>query len=373
MNRVLLLIFLLAPALFLAQTRRKNIPGFKSLAETVSQEKSGVFVLPLIYYTPDTRWAFGAAGVYYFKIKARDTTEKDTRVSNIQFLTDYTQNRQLDVWGQWNIFTHNENYLFKGEARYRNFPDRFYGIGNQTLHSNAERYEYSLLSFKTLALKKIRPATFVGLDYHLEKEYNFSYTENGQLEKGTITGYKGGIGSALGLVGVYDSRDNVINAYKGTLLEISSYFYSSAFGSTFNFNYFNILHQKFWQLKRKHILAFQSKIRYGTGNIPFLDMSTAGNDDMLRGYAKNRFRDKNFIGTQVEYRFPLFWRLGAVTFAGVGDVFNHYEEMTIKTAKYSVGGGLRFVINPAERLNIRLDYGYGKEGGHFYFIVAESF
>jgi hypothetical protein len=34
---------------------------------------------------------------------------------------------------------------------------------------------------------------------------------------------------------------------------------------------------------------------------------------------------------------------------------------------------LRFVVDPAERLNIRLDYGYGTEGGYFYFVVGESF
>lgn len=347
--------------------------GFRALDDTLADEKSGVFVLPLVYYTPDTRWALGAAGVYYFKIQGKDSSEKETRMSNVQFLTDYSQNKQLDVWGQWNIFTRNENFLFKGEARFRNFPDRFYGIGNNTPKSNDERYEYNLLSFKTLALKKVRHATFVGVDYHIEKEYGFEYTPDGLLEKGTIAGYNGSIGSAIGLVALYDSRDNVINTYKGSLLELSSYFYTKALGSTFRFSYFNLLYQKFWQVKRKHIIAWQSKIRYGTGTIPFLDMSTVGNDDMLRGYAKNRFRDVSFMGTQVEYRFPLFWRLGGVVFSGVGDVFNNPNEMTTKTAKYSAGAGLRFVVNPAERLNIRLDYGYGREGGYFYFIVAESF
>jgi outer membrane protein assembly factor BamA len=135
----------------------------------------------------------------------------------------------------------------------------------------------------------------------------------------------------------------------------------------------NFLYQKFWQVKRKHIIALQSKARYGFGQVPFLDMSNVGNDDMLRGYPKNRFRDANFLGTQVEYRFPLFWRFGGVAFAGAGDVFKEHRDLSMQDLKYSVGAGLRFVVNPAERLNIRLDYGYGKEGGYFYFVVAEAF
>ncbi|MCE3227387.1 MAG: outer membrane protein [Bacteroidetes bacterium] len=347
--------------------------GFRGLNDTIDDQKKGVFVLPLLYYTPDTRWAAGAAGVYYFKIKGKNDDEKETRVSNVQFLSDYTQNKQLDVWGQWNIFTRNENYLFKGELRFRNFPDRFYGIGNTSIKKNEERYEYNLFSFKTLALKKVYKSVFVGVDYHFEQEYDFKYTDGGALQTGTITGYDGGIQSAIGLVGIYDSRDNVINTFKGSLFEVSSYFYLPQLGSTFNFTFLNLTHQKFWQVKKKHIIAIQTKARYGFGQVPFLDMSQAGNDDMLRGYPKNRFRDVNFLGTQIEYRFPLFWRLGGVTFAGAGDVFAKHKDLSLNTVKYSIGAGLRFVVNPAERLNIRLDYGYGREGGYFYFIVAEAF
>lgn len=352
---------------------KKKLFGIRSLSDTVTEEKSGVFILPLLYYTPDTRWAAGAAGVYYFKIPAKLENEKDTRVSNVQFLADYTQNKQLDVWGQWNIFTRNENYLLKGEARYRNFPDRFYGIGNKTSKINEEKYEYSLLSFKSLFLKKIYRSIFAGLDFHYEKEYNFTYQPSGMLESGTIIGYNGGTQSAIGIVGIYDTRDNVINAYRGSLLEISSYFYRKDIGSTFNFTYLNLLYQKFWRLKKKHILALQTKARYGFGQVPFLDMSAVGNDDLLRGYPKNRYKDVNFVGTQLEYRFPLFWRFGFVTFAGIGDVFRDTKDLGLSELKYSYGAGLRFLVNPAERLNIRLDYGHGKDGGYFYFIVAESF
>jgi hypothetical protein len=352
---------------------KKKLFGFSSLNDTVSTEKNGLFLLPLLYYTPDTRWAAGAAGVYYFKIPSKVINEKETRVSNVQFLADYTQNKQLDIWGQWNIFTRNENYLYKGELRYRNFPDRFYGIGNNTLKENEEKYEYNLFSFKTLALKKVYPAVFLGVDYHFEKEYGFTYTPGKSLETGTIIGHNGGIQSAVGLVAIYDNRDNIINTYKGSLIELSSYFYAKEIGSTFNFSYLNLLYQKFWQIKRKHIIALQTRVRYGFGDIPFLDLSTAGNDDLLRGYPKNRYRDKHFAGTQLEYRFPLFWRFGLVTFAGAGDVFSKHTDLSLDRLKYSYGAGLRFVVNPAERLNIRLDYARGKDGGYFYFVVAESF
>lgn len=347
--------------------------GFAPLSDTISKDKSGVFVLPLLYYTPDTRWAAGAAGVYYFKVKPSINKDAHPRVSYIQFLADYTQNKQLDTWASWHVFTRDENFLLKGDFRFRDFPDRFYGLGNNSQLAQKEQYSYQLFVLKSLQLKKIKPGFFVGFDYELEYEYNFKYTDNGLLGNGSITGYNGGVGSALGLVSILDTRDNIINPYKGRYAEFSTYFFSPLLKSTFAFQTVNASYQQYWQLKPKHILAWQTKARLSFGEVPFLDMSTLGNDDILRGYPKNRFRDHHFLATQVEYRFPLFWRFGGVAFAGAGDVFGPHSVLSLNNLKYSIGTGLRFVVDPAERLNIRLDYGYGREGGYFYFVVGEAF
>jgi outer membrane translocation and assembly module TamA len=77
--------------------------------------------------------------------------------------------------------------------------------------------------------------------------------------------------------------------------------------------------------------------------------------------------------SQVEYRFPLFWRLGMTAFAGAGDVFNNFQDLSLSRLKYSAGLGLRLLVNPKERVNIRLDYARGREGGYFYFSVSEAF
>jgi len=353
--------------------QKKKVFGFAPLADSIPKDKNGLFVLPLLYYTPDTRWAAGAAGVYYFKVKSSLPNAAPPRVSYLQFLTDYTQNRQLDTWATWQIFTRNENFLLKGDFRFRDFPDRFYGIGNNTLLTQEEKYSYKLFVIKSLQLKKIKPGLFLGFDYQLEYEYDFNYAQGGQLESGNVIGSNGGVGSALGLVGIIDTRDNIINPYRGRLAELSTYLFTPTFGSTFSYHLYNGIYQQYWQLRPKQILAFQLKARFSFGNVPFLDLSTLGNDDILRGYPKNRFRDRHFVATQLEYRFPLWWRFGAVAFAGIGDVFGPSSDLSIQNLKYSVGTGLRFVVDPAERLNVRLDYGYGTEGGYFYFVVGESF
>jgi outer membrane protein assembly factor BamA len=362
-----------AQSAFDSIVKPKKFMGFVPLSDTISEDKNGFFALPLLYYTPDTRWAAGAAGVYYFKVKPSEAQAAQPRVSYIQFLADYTQNKQLDTWASWHVFTQDENFLLKGDVRYRDFPDRFYGIGNDTELSQKEQYSYQLFVLKSLQLKKVKPGFFLGFDYELRYEYNFKHANNGVLGNGSVPGYNGGVGSALGFVSILDTRDNIINPYKGRYAEFSTYFFSPLLMSTFSFQTINATYQQYWQFKPKHILAWQTKARFTFGEVPCLDLSTLGNDDILRGYPKNRFRDQHFFATQLEYRFPLFWRFGGVAFGGFGDVFGPSSTLSSNYLKYSIGTGLRFVVDPAERLNIRLDYGYGREGGYFYFVVGESF
>lgn len=113
--------------------------------------------------------------------------------------------------------------------------------------------------------------------------------------------------------------------------------------------------------------------RFNFGDVPFLEMATVGGDDLLRGYANNRFRDRHFIGGQLEYRFPVWRRFGMVTFAGLGDVFSNPSDLSWQTVKFSFGAGLRFSVNTKERLNLRFDYGVGRNNDAFYIMLTEAF
>lgn len=347
--------------------------GHAGVLPTDTTKKEGFTVIPLFYYTPDTRFALGAAGVYYFRTKSTRDSVPEPRLSYIQALGDYTQNRQLDLWSVWSVFTNNEDYLLRGEMRYRNFPDRFYGVGNNSSEADMERYYYDLLSFKALFMKRFGKHLFAGFDYHLRREYNFDREPDKTLIQGTIPGYDGGIGSAFGGVVSFDSRDNVINAYKGRFFEFSSYFFNQAFGGSFNFVALNGIYNSYTELRPGWILATNSRVNLNFGEVPFLDMAKAGGEEMLRGYAANRYRDHHFVGSQAELRMPLYKRFGAVAFMGVGDVFREPADVRLDLLKYSFGGGLRYAMNKSERLNIRLDYGIGRGSSSFYFSVTEAF
>ncbi len=251
--KCLLLYFFIFGFNYIGFSQKEKKFKFLDKKDTVSK-KAGFFLFPLLYYTPDTRIAAGLAGVYYFNTGRSDLLQK-TRLSYTKLLCDYTQNKQLDFWTSWNIFTNQEKYLLKGEFRYRNFPDKFYGIGNSSNILNLEKYTYDLFKFKLLAMRQVASKFFIGLDYQYENQFNFSHQVGGELETGSLTGYKGGIGSALGLVATHDTRDNVVNAYSGHILEFSSYLNSSYLGGSFNYVNLNFKFGKYWELKKNNILA----------------------------------------------------------------------------------------------------------------------
>jgi outer membrane protein assembly factor BamA len=194
---------------------------------------------------------------------------------------------------------------------------------------------------------------------------------------GKVTGSQGGLNSGIGLVFLIDHRDNVVNATQGTYLETSIYSFTSLLGGDFNYKNFNLVYSQYFpilkSLKSVHILAVNMVATINTGDPPFTSLAAAGNDDILRGYARYRYRDKHFIAGQIEYRFPIWWRIGGVAFTGVGDVFNNPEQVEWSTLKYSYGGGLRFMLSRRERLNLRLDYGLGRNSSSFYISVTEAF
>jgi hemolysin activation/secretion protein len=371
MNRLILILFL---ALFASESFGQFWDKFKFWKEDTLAHQEGVFIFPLLYYTPDTRFAAGLVGVYYFNT-GNLTTEKgrDTRLSYVKLLGDYTQNRQLDIWSSFNIFTNEEKYLFKGELRYRNFPDRYYGVGNNTSINQEEFYSFDLMYFKLLAMRQVREKLFIGLDYQFSYEYNFFQEPGGELASQTIEGWNGGFGSGVGAVVTYDTRDNIVNAYSGMLFEVSTYLNSSYLGGTFNYTNVNVMFNKYWEVRKNHVLALNSVVFMNFGGVPFLDMARVGGDDILRGYARNRFRDNHFAGVQLEYRFPLWWRFGMVVFTGVGDVFRNPSDLSFSNLKYSVGAGIRFAINRKERLNVRFDYGFGRQNNSFYIMLTEAF
>jgi hypothetical protein len=365
----------------------KSLPAMAQ--EQTSEEKNttppepemrsvkGLIPAPVLYYTPDTRLGVGASLLGYFKLRSyNDTTY--TRLSLARLVVDYTMNKQTDQWLNWNVFTREEKLLLRGELRHRIYTDRFYGIGNDTPEDDREIYHYDMLAAKIAVMKNVGFRSFFGPDLQFTEYYDVRLDSidrfrDSQLRSQQIPGYKTGRNVGLGAIFLIDHRNSTAYPSRGFYLEISGYHFGKTFGSDFRYNNINFEFNRYYGLGNDRVLATNTVLKLNDGDVPVQRLATAGGDDILRGYARNRFHDDHFAGTQVEYRFPLFWKLGMATFLGIGDVFDKPSDISLSTVKYSIGTGLRYAINPNQKLNSRLDVGYGREGFNIYLMIGEAF
>jgi hypothetical protein len=79
------------------------------------------------------------------------------------------------------------------------------------------------------------------------------------------------------------------------------------------------------------------------------------------------------LTVQAAYWAMLFWRVGAVAFVSYGAVAPQLSEMQLQDFRYTVGGGLRFVLDRQKKINIRLDAGFGKNTSGYYLTIGEAF
>lgn len=129
--------------------------------------------------------------------------------------------------------------------------------------------------------------------------------------------------------------------------------------------------------EKKHVYAIRLYAGRSFGKMPFFEQFFLGGAETLRGYPEDRFWGDNVALLSMEYRAPLAQNLVGVAFVDVGDAwggrYGTINEFTQHSNfKPSVGAGIgirvRTPIGP-----LRLDYGFGREGGRTHFSIGNIF
>jgi len=332
-----------------------------------------VIFTPVISYAPETNLSFGVGMKGLFKMRG---SGPETRTSNMPLTVQYTLENKYLFFSGFEIFSPQEKYMLTGNIRVQSFPSLFFGIGQDTPKSNEEEFSYSQILIEPLLLKNMfRKYLFFGGGIRYNRISNLDATPDGLLSLSEQVGARGSTSTGLQLAMIYDSRDNILNASKGTFIGITHGFYGSYLGGNqeYQLTRFDFRHYMQPFNNPSSILGIQFISHFSHGDTPFLDMGRLGGHEIMRGYFEGRYTERHLIATQVEWRQKLTDRWGIVGFAGVGGVAPSINEFKIKNLRPSLGVGVRFLIDKEENLNLRLDYGFGNEKSNYYFKIAESF
>lgn len=243
---------------------------------------------------------------------------------------------------------------------------------------------YNYLRFYQTVLRTIKGNFSIGLGYNLD--YHWDISHEGNLN-GTPSDYakyefsKNTVSSGLTLNGLYDSRDNPINAKKGFFANVQFRNNFKALGSNSNWKSVILDFRKYlpFPSNSDNTLAFWSyNLLVVSGKPPFLDLPATGwdsNNSTGRGFIQGRYRGTKMVYLESEYRFGITANglLGGAVFVNE-EFFSSFPGSRLEAFQTGFGGGLRIKLNKKSNTNLAIDYGFGTQGSKGFFItVGELF
>jgi len=260
--------------------------------------------------------------------------------------------------------------------------DKFLNYGYYGLGPAAPEADRTLLTFETINV----PLTFGrGLTPHLvvEAAYTLRWIRYTDPREGPYVGEIDAL-AALGRSFVplisfalrYDTSDSQIHPTRGLRFILQGEAAARFLGSSgASFTRFTLDLRKYFRLfGEKDVLAVRALAQaVGGESIPVFDHASLGGGNImtaLRGYPLNRFLDKGKLLVNAEYRFPLFWRLGANVFCDTGTVFPSLGAIDLRELRADAGLGLRFTMPD---FVVRVDVAWSSEGTGLYFNFGHIF
>lgn len=329
---------------------------------------------PTLAFAPETSWEFGLSSLYVYYAQ-RDTTN---RLSEIYGFTFYTLQRQYGLWFDHSLYSAGNSWSILGRIRLQNFPLLYYGIGPNTDREYIARVDALQLNLRERVLKKIGRNFFLGPEVDFQRLSSTEFVPHGQTVVDKPPGSDGSTNLGIGGGLVYDNRHNVLNVREGGFAELALLHYDGKWGSDFSFTSIISDNRIYKSINKRDVLAAQVFGQFSINQPPFNQLSLLGGESLMRGYYFGRYRDRNQLAAQVEYRMlplPLSFtkRFGAAVFASTGTVFNDFTQLNTSNLKFAGGAGLRFLLFPKKDIFSRLDLAFTPEGRGIYILIGEAF
>jgi outer membrane protein assembly factor BamA len=334
--------------------------------------KNTILPLPLVIKSIETGWSFGAVTAATYYINKKDSF---SRTSNSEIIALYSLKKQFVAAINGTQYFKNEKLILSEQISFSSFPDKFWGLGPNTKNDAEESYSFKQIYVNLHPWIKLGKSLFVGFPFEMQKLINVDYRSGGLFDVQNIAGRDGYFIAGLGTSLTYDTRNHAFTPNGGTYLQFFFNHFDDYLGSHYTYSNLVVDFRKYMPLSRKTVLATQLNYFGVFGNeIPLRSLALLGGSSSMRGYHSGRFRDKQLLVAQAEWRHNFNRSLGIVVFGGLANVAANPGKFELRSIKHSVGGGFRFSLNKKERLNLRLDYGIGSDGNSgFYFQIGEAF
>ena len=317
-------------------------------------------------YSKTTSLGIGllAAGLYRLDRTDSITVPSDISVFASVYISGFYA---VGVSGN-TIFAKNKQRI-SYTAMFSSAPRDFWGIGyDYGLHNEVSTYSEKRVQIEGRYLHEILPHTYLGgvVSFDYTRGIKFSRPEYiaGEKTQYTATG--------IGAIAEYDSRDFIPNPFKGVYVSFQETCYPKSLGNCGKALWqTTITADAYHRVWKDAILATDLYAEFNSDGTPWPMLARMGGNQRMRGYYLGRFTDNDMITLQIELRQRIWRRIGAVVWGGAGNVFPSLAEFDWGKTLPNYGLGLRWELK--KRVNVRLDYGFGKETSGFLLSINEAF
>ena len=312
--------------------------------------------LPAVASAPETGLQFGATVLGVWEATPRATKRPNALLASV-LLTTKSQVRVRVEGERWSS---GNSRRLGGLLQWQKFPLPYYGIGDQTLESAEEIYTPKGIEGQFALQQRMRGSWYATAGV---RHVNQSITTDtiGVLQDGAVTGSNGGMITEITAGVMTDTRDNLFAPRKGRIMQVSYGRSVSGLWSDFAYGTLRADARTYRAIAAEHVIATHVQAIGVDGDAPFDQLALVGSGDIMRGYARGRYRDRWLLAAQGEYRSPVRKRVGGVLFAGAGVSAPGLDELSGRTILPTYGAGLRFQLDKRQRTGVRADYALGRD------------
>lgn len=353
--------------------KRRNFLGrvldyFRNSNGTNQNKRFDFGILPGPHFSSTAGLGLGVVATGLYSMERGDTLLPK---SNVALYGDMTTKGFLMIGLKGNNFFPKERFRLDYRLYIYTFPTSFWGIGYENGDNDANETSYRRLRFDAMArfLVRIAPKTYVGPIVNFQYVKANSIAPEGlhlfqeqDLNIRTLT---------AGFSFTYDTRDFILNAKRGWFIQLDQTFTPRFLGNDYCFSTTDLTISSYRKVWRGGVLAGEWHSKFNYGNPAWCLLSEVGSTNRMRGYFEGRYRDKSIMEFQLELRQHVWKRNGIVVWGGLAQIFPKVKAMRWRKVLLNAGIGYRWEFRNG--VNVRMDYGFTRNGGGFMFNINEAF
>ncbi len=325
-----------------------------AIADSSQDDFQRISVVPIVGYTEETEYQFGALTILFFK-----PSFEGGNVPELDLSFYGTTKRQLTGTISPKFFLLNDRISGDVDLHYEDWIGSYFGAKNDPDINKFRKFDRRSFYLQTITETNFGTLQWLpNFKYGIFFEVNHTnidfsnYVGEMELPKNT-NGWRNGVGYHMSL----DARDNTNWARHGYLVQWGHYFYNKAFGD------YTYTHQEL-DIRGYSEFIWNTSMAVGflwqriDGDAPFDKLAGSDGLKRFRGVETNYFYGNQALFLQVEFRKKLFWRLAGDIFFEGGKTGDYFSDLMRNKWHRSLGFGGRFALNKTENLYARCEFSW---------------